>query len=381
MIYRIDVQMNASLDPVGESLRQQVRALGMDVAGIRASRIFLLDADASHEQIEMLAVPLLADLVVESAKVFSPSNATDQSRIEIHLKPGVMDPVADSTESALRDLGLKIHQVRTGRAFVFDGIVPRAQLQTIASRILANGVIESVHFEPFVPTQFETGHEYQFKLKHVALRELSDEQLARLSRDGHLFLSLAEMKAVQNYFKDQGREPTDIELETLAQTWSEHCVHKTLKSAVDVEVRDDAGKIVGHRNYKNLIKETIFNSTMELMKQRAEAPFCLSVFVDNAGVIGFDETDAVCFKAETHNHPSAIEPYGGSATGAGGVIRDILGTGLGAKPIANTDVFLRGVSRARQHPPAQRCHSSQARAAASGGRRARLRQPDGNSHR
>src|SRR6202035_4329706 len=97
-------------------------------------------------------------------------------------------------------------------------------------------------------------------------------------------------------------------------------------------------KTIANRQYKNLIKETIFKSTMDLMAKET-SPFCLSVFADNAGVIAFDETDAVCFKAETHNHPSAIEPYGGSATGAGGVIRDILGTGLGAKPIANTDVF------------------------------------------
>jgi phosphoribosylformylglycinamidine synthase len=147
------------------------------------------------------------------------------------------------------------------------------------------------------------------------------------------------MKAIQNYYREQNREPTDIELETLAQTWSEHCVHKTLKSAVDVEVQDESGKTIGQRKYGNLIKETIFDSTMTLMRTPEKQGFCLSVFADNAGVIAFDETDAVCFKAETHNHPSAIEPYGGAATGAGGVIRDILGTGLAAKPIANTDVF------------------------------------------
>jgi phosphoribosylformylglycinamidine synthase len=152
------------------------------------------------------------------------------------------------------------------------------------------------------------------------------------------------MKAIQAYFREQGREPTDVELETLAQTWSEHCVHKTLKSAV--EVVDENGNVL--RKYSTLIKETIFASTMELMQQRVQHglktratgdQFCLSVFKDNAGVIAFDETDAVCFKVETHNHPSAIEPYGGSATGVGGVIRDVLGTGLGAKPVANTDVF------------------------------------------
>src|SRR5258708_8480979 len=83
----------------------------------------------------------------------------------------------------------------------------------------------------------------------------------------------------------------------------------------------------------------MFKCSMALTQGGAGKHFCLSVFADNAGVIAFDETDAVCFKVETHNHPSAIEPYGGSATGAGGVIRDILGTGLAARPIANTHVF------------------------------------------
>src|SRR5207248_6681873 len=103
--------------------------------------------------------------------------------------------------------------------------------------------------DAFVPAEFPAGHPYAFKLRHVEIRKLSDEQLMKLSREGHLFLSLAEMKAIQSYYREQSREPTDVELETLAQTWSEHCVHKTLKSAVDVEVRDTDGKITATRRY------------------------------------------------------------------------------------------------------------------------------------
>ncbi|HSZ57328.1 MAG TPA: phosphoribosylformylglycinamidine synthase subunit PurS [Tepidisphaeraceae bacterium] len=340
MIYRIDVRSAGDTDPLGQSVRHQIEEFQIHVGPISVSRVFLIDTDAPRQQVLRAANELLADPLVERAALTEPS-ATDNapSRIEIHLKPGVMDPVAASTEMALRDMGIPVREVRTGRAYLIDGKVPQEQLRQIANRVLANGVIESVHFDAFIPEKFETGREYRFQLRHVPLRDLSDEQLARLSREGHLFLSLAEMKAVQSYFREQSREPTDIELETLAQTWSEHCVHKTLKSAVDVEMRDAAGKVVGTRHYNNLIRETIFASTQELMKREVADPFCLSVFVDNAGVIAFDQTDAVCFKAETHNHPSAIEPYGGSATGAGGVIRDILGTGLAAKPIANTDVF------------------------------------------
>jgi len=116
----------------------------------------------------------------------------------------------------------------------------------------------------------------------------------------------------------------------IAQTWSEHCGHKTLRS--DVAVYDEAGERV--EEIPNLLKTTIFQTTGELAK-----PWCLNVFEDNAGVVAFDETHALCFKVETHNHPSAIEPYGGAATGIGGVIRDPMGTAGGAEPVANTDVF------------------------------------------
>lgn len=349
MIYRIDVRTRTAageVDRAGEAIRREIAELGTKVGAIATWRIFLLDTPASETQISKVAEELLADPIVEEAVVVGGGpSAPDpgQSRIEIHLKPGVMDPVADSTEMAIRDMGLPIGEVRTGRAFVIDGEIDQTELARIAGRVLANGVIESVHFDQFVPEAFATGQPYSLKLSYVQIRTLSDEQLTRLSREGHLFLSMPEMKAIQSYYREQGREPTDIELETLAQTWSEHCVHKTLKSAVEVEVQDESGRKVGSRRYGNLIKETIFDSTMQLMGKHEQAAhateFCLSVFADNAGVIAFDETDAVCFKAETHNHPSAIEPYGGAATGAGGVIRDILGTGLAAKPIATTDVF------------------------------------------
>ena len=285
---------------------------------------------------------------METGELFD-SGAVDLplSRIEVHLKPGVMDPVAASTEVALRDLGLKVRQVRTGRAFVVsDRIESVGSCETIASRMLANGVIESVHFEPYLPTEFETGREYQFKLKHVSLLNLDDEQLTKLEPRGASVSVAGGDEGDSGLFPGAEREPTDVELETLAQTWSEHCVHKTLKSAVDVEVRDATGKVIGERRYENLIKETIFQQH-DGADGEAErrSRFCLSVFADNAGVIAFDETDAVCFKVETHNHPSAIEPYGGSATGIGGVIRDILGTGLGGQADREYGCVLRGVSR------------------------------------
>jgi phosphoribosylformylglycinamidine synthase len=141
------------------------------------------------------------------------------------------------------------------------------------------------------------------------------------------------MQTMQRHFRELGREPTEIELETLAQTWSEHCSHKTLAGRIAYE--DERGS----RQFTNMLKETIFAATEKIRAQLGADDWCVKVFKDNAGIVKFDDEYHVVFKVETHNHPSAIEPYGGANTGIGGVIRDPLGTGLGAKPFCNTDVF------------------------------------------
>ncbi len=126
---------------------------------------------------------------------------------------------------------------------------------------------------------------------------------------------------------------TDIELETAAQTWSEHCSHKTLAGRIRYEGPD------GERRFENMLKETIFAATVKIREEAGDDDWCVSVFKDNAGIVRFDKKHNIVFKVETHNHPSALEPYGGANTGIGGVIRDPMGTGMGAKPICNTDVF------------------------------------------
>lgn len=173
------------------------------------------------------------------------------------------------------------------------------------------------------------------RTEKISLTSLDDVGLTKLSSERLLSLSLDEMRSVQRYFRSVGREPTDVELETIAQTWSEHCKHKTFRGIIDYT--DEESDSVYCRGYDNLLKETIVRATKELNKR-----FCLSVFEDNAGIISFDKKSAIAFKVETHNHPSALEPYGGAGTGIGGVIRDILGVGLGAKPVLNTDVFCVG---------------------------------------
>ena len=181
-------------------------------------------------------------------------------------------------------------------------------------------------------------------VEQIDILHADDDQLVKISKDNLLALNLEEMKQIKKYFYKIGRNPTDIELETIAQTWSEHCKHKTLTGIIEYkEIRNKKDSYsqnlrkMKNKVYNNLLKETIFRVTKELGKK-----WCISVFKDNAGIIEFDNNIAIAFKVETHNHPSALEPYGGAGTGIGGVIRDILGVGLGAKPILNTDVFCFG---------------------------------------
>ena len=167
----------------------------------------------------------------------------------------------------------------------------------------------------------------------IPIQNANNTELLRISQNGLLSLNLTEMQAIQSHFAGLGRDPTDVEIETLAQTWSEHCVHKTFRGLIEYTENEKQPITIN-----GLLKTTIVQVTEELNKS-----WCVSVFEDNAGIIEFDNEHNIVFKVETHNHPSAIEPYGGAGTGIGGVIRDSLGTGLGAKPILNTNVFCFGL--------------------------------------
>jgi phosphoribosylformylglycinamidine synthase II len=161
-----------------------------------------------------------------------------------------------------------------------------------------------------------------FSLFDVRVLEASDEQLLEMSRELGVALSLQEMKVVRNCFSGKGRNPTDVELQTIGQTWSEHCFHKTFKDKIKFNGKQIDG----------LFKTYIANATKKISPR-----WCFSIFEDNAGIVNFDKGYGIAVKVETHNHPSAVEPFGGAATGTGGVIRDILG--VWAEPIACTDVL------------------------------------------
>lgn len=302
-----------------------------------SSRGFLLEGEIDQEAAERLARELLVDQVVETATIHPVGHISGTFSFTVLLKPGVMDPVAESVLGATADLGVPLKAVRTFRRYFGPENIPSTDRDLLFRKVLANDAIEQVIVGPLKPEHLALGKPYSFKKTIVPIRDLDDAALVTLSKDGQLALNLDEMKTIQAHFREQNRDPVDVELETIAQTWSEHCSHKTLKGTIDyTEINGTNRKTI---RYGNLLKETIFGATQELRKRFGADDWCVSVFADNAGVVTFDDNYHACIKVETHNHPSAIEPYGGANTGLGGVIRDPLGTGLGAKPICNTDVF------------------------------------------
>ncbi len=360
-LWRIEVSNRPGQpDPVGKATVQTLHEFGIrSIRDVHVSTLYLVSLAGTIPETKQLArriaTELLADRVCQEFSIRGEGQKVDDPpegvAIEVFPRPGVMDPVAQSTLAAIRAMGITCDNVRTGRRYVLSPIPGDAEKSRIPT-LLANDCIEEVVWGAREIAPPPTPPKYEFRLRTAPITECSERELEALSRRGHLFLSLDEMRAVQAHYQEQGREPTDLELETIAQTWSEHCVHKTLKSAF--EYRGEAmpaaasacppeaattppGAAVTIR-YDNLLKDTIARATDELIRS-GRGPTCLSVFKDNAGVIAFDDRHGIAFKVETHNHPSAIEPYGGAATGVGGVIRDVLGCGLGAKPLANTDVF------------------------------------------
>ena len=310
-----------------------------DSLKIAAARGFLIEGDLSRDQAQQIAKNLLVEPVVERFQLAAVGDdAINQSQtdrpnlIYVLPLPGVTDPQAESAMEAMRNLGFDVSAVRTFRKFLVSEL-EQSDLQTLTAKLLSNDSIETAVTGSLKLDRLDVGAEYVFEKGVVSLSGLNSDQLLDISRQWQLSLSAIEMETIQAHFKTLGREPTDVELETVAQTWSEHCSHKTLAGRINYSDEN------GSRQFDNMLKETIFSATMQIREDLGDDDWCVSVFRDNAGIVRFDDQHNIAFKVETHNRPSALEPYGGANTGIGGVIRDTLGTGMGAKPICNTDVF------------------------------------------
>ena len=296
-------------DRVAEELAAEARDIGL--AGdlqVSSARGFLLQGDLTATTIEEIARNLLAEPVVEQIAIQAtsePAAANDNGNVFVLPKPGVTDAQAETALTAMRSLGYSIEAVRTFRKFHFSDQSSK-QIKQIATKLLFNDAIEQVVYGSLHIQNLISHQAYEFALQVVPLLTADAEDLNQISREGGLSLTLVEMQTIQQHFQSLERNPTDIELETIAQTWSEHCSHKTLAGMV--EFTDESGT----RHFDNMLKETIFAATQTIRGELGDDDWCVSVFKDNAGIVKFDDESCVTFKVETHNRPSALEPYGGA---------------------------------------------------------------------
>ena len=346
MLWEVEIRpASGQVDREGARVLAECSGLGLQsVASVEAARSFLLQGELSDDEVTRVSRTLLSDSVAESFTIHRLDAAAEASTndsqsgqlLNVLFKAGVTDNVANSALKTLKDQDVPVEAVATCRKYWVNADAAESEISRLSAKVLSNDAIEHVVTGPLRMDRISLGGEYRFKLSHVSIRDMDDDGLEQLSRDGQLYLSLAEMRTIKQHFVELDRDPTDVELETVAQTWSEHCSHKTLAGRILYEDEN------GSRQFDNMLKETIFAATMSIRESLGADDWCISVFKDNAGIVKFDDQQSVCIKVETHNHPSALEPYGGANTGLGGVIRDPLGTGLGGRPVCNTDVFCFG---------------------------------------
>ncbi len=337
-IYRFVVRFT-HFDPRSTGYLSDARALGFhNLQRIECKDLYFIEGQLSQEELQQLALELLTDPVTQSATWMElPAPPFDLEPdtviVEVALRLGVTDPVAHEIIRAAHEVGVRgVCRVATGMRFLLQFSTSVSISETakesagkLAQCLLANSTIQHWtigEIEPSFPLEATSSGEVTM----IPVRALTDDELLALSKDRRAALDLPEMQAIQNYCRKENRDLTDVEFETLAQTWSEHCGHKTFMA--NIQLNDG-------REINSILKTYLKSATDEI-----NAPWVLSAFVDNAGIIDMDGENEVSFKVETHNHPSAIEPFGGANTGIGGVIRDVLG--VSHKPIANTDILCFG---------------------------------------
>ena len=307
-------------DPRSAALLADAHALGLDeVTGIEVADVVYFAATLSAADKKSMEAVLVDPLLQTS------SWAAPNTGVETTLLPGVTDPSATAVALAANIIGVPAMNVATGTHFNILGALNGDTIATLARRLLANQVIERWTPAPLEPTFIDTSPATEHAVEYVAIRDLDDDALQSLNKERGLSLDLAELHVIAAHYSAIGREPTDVELETLAQTWSEHCAHKTFRARITL---DTGAEVTPLMKQLRGCTDTI------------DAPFVRSSFVGNAGILCYTPGVTVAVKAETHNHPSAIEPFGGSNTGVGGVIRDVMGAAH--HPIAITDILCFG---------------------------------------
>ncbi|MFT7582785.1 MAG: phosphoribosylformylglycinamidine synthase II [Myxococcota bacterium] len=328
---RVEVcRVTASTDDVQPTMQR--------VAGSSAVvwDVFHLGGALTEEATQQVIDQLLVDPLVQRARR---ATAPSPTTVDVALLAGVTDTAAETLLRAATLVGVEgLVAASTGTRYDFASHISPTTLAKLAGRELANPVIQRSMLGALLTPAFVAElPDDPAPVEVIAIRTCDEVALLAVSGARRLSLDGPEMLAIQRHFRDIGRDPTDVELEMLAQTWSEHCVHKTFRARIDyVEERADGSvNAEASETIDGLLGSYIRAATETLAK-----PWVRSAFVDDAGIIGFTETHDLAFKVETHNHPSALEPFGGANTGVGGVIRDVIG--VSARPIAVTDVLCFG---------------------------------------
>ncbi len=326
--YTFIVKQRDNNNPHAAGLLADAHTLGFNqLTHIEVCDCYFIQGHLTEADKQQLATRLFCDPVAQIGAWQATAPVAEQAVIETALRPGVTDPVAEQIQHGAQLLGIKnIEKTATGQRFILTSTqtLNEKELHDLAQRLFANAVIQYYAIGALTPA-FSSSTGSSGQVETLPLRNLNHAQLNALAQERRSALDEAEMQAIQHYYQSEQRDPTDIEFETIAQTWSEHCSHKTFKAIINTEDKQING---------------LLNTFIRRATEEIAAPWVWSAFVDNAGIIDFDDEYQISFKVETHNHPSAIEPFGGANTGLGGVIRDVLG--VSAKPIAATDIFCFG---------------------------------------
>lgn len=314
-----------AFDAESAGVLHRLREHGLEgIASVRAGKMFLFqgfdDAEVRKIETELLHQPVHTDIFTHGT---TPGAGVC---VPVAFKAQMTNPELASIEHAIRRMGISMDgkRVQTAAVYVLHGTCDE-RTKKRAEALLMNDAVQ-VCWENFPQSIGMPDVPDMNTVESLPLSAMDPGQLMMLSGARRLFLIEQEMLTIQAHFKDLGREPTDAEIETIAQTWSEHCCHKTFKA--DLVINGEP-------------KAPLFTRLKNCTRDIAH-PDVVSCFEDNAGVVKFDDQLGIAIKFETHNAPTALDPFGGANTGEGGVIRDIMGTGLGAEVIGGSDVFFFG---------------------------------------
>ncbi len=363
-LHRLEVAVRSDCpDMLGRKVRERIEDfLNIRLDDVRLVKVYTVAGVDEPGVRKLLAEAALHDPVLHVASL-TPLAQDFDWLVEVGFRPGVTDNEGRTAEETMAlVLGEELDKghthgpaVYTSIQYLLRGGVDKAAVEHIGRDLLANELIQRMEIKS--RAQWDAGERMEARTAKVSgqavdevltidLSAMTDEELVAFSRENVLALSLEEMRCIRDYFERsdtrQRREalgyplqPTDAEVEMLAQTWSEHCQHKIFNARISYQDRERGISSVVDSLYKSCIQKP----TAFLRQRMGKDDFCLSVFKDNAGVLRFTEDYSLCIKVETHNSPSALDPYGGALTGIVGVNRDPMGTGLGANMVCNTDVF------------------------------------------